>query len=73
MLISGNLHIYDVLWDFFKPEGIVIHVEKELFVYRKDDDFIYPQTDTFLDLEKEFEGRDVKDIIVYSPKFKQNQ
>ena len=73
ILANGNLHIYDVLWDFFKPEGVIIHVEKDVFVHYKDDDFIYPKTDTFLDLEKEFKGRDVKDIIVYSPKFKSNQ
>ncbi len=71
LLIKGNLHIYDVPWDAFKPEGIEVHVEGDVFVHRKEDDFIYPATDTFL--ENLFEEHDVKDIIYYSPKFKKNQ
>ena len=68
ILVNGNLHIYDALWSDFKPEGIIVHVEKELFVHRKEDDFIYPTTDRFI--ENLFEEYDVKDIIAYSPKFK---
>jgi hypothetical protein len=70
-LVNGNLHIYDVLWSAFKPEGIIVHVEGDLFVHRKEDDFIYPATDKFM--ENLFEEYDVKDIIAYSGKFKENQ
>ena len=68
ILVNGNLHIYDALWSDFKPEGIIVHVEGDLFVHRKEDDFIYPTTDRFI--ENLFEEYDVKDIIAYSPKFK---
>ncbi len=71
ILIDGNLHIYDVLWSQLKPEGVVVHVEEDLFIHRKEDDFIYPATDTFM--ENLFEDYDVKDIITYSTKFKTNQ
>ena len=71
ILVNGNLHIYDALWNDFKPEGVIIHVEGDLFVHRKEDDFIYPASDTFI--ENIFEKHDVKDIIVYSAKFKENQ
>jgi len=71
ILVSGNLHIYDALWTDFKPEGVIIHVEDDVFVHRKEDDFIYPASDTFM--ENLFEDHDVKDIIYRSPKFKSNQ
>ena len=71
ILINGNLHIYDALWTDFKPEGVVIHVEGDLFVHQKEEDFIYPASDKFI--ENLFEKHDVKDIITMSPKFKTNQ
>jgi hypothetical protein len=71
ILINGNLHIYDALWTDFKPKGIIIHVKGDVFVHQKEDDFIYPKTDTFI--ENLFEKYDVKDIILYSAKFKENQ
>jgi len=71
ILVNGNLHIYNVLWNQFKPEGIIVHVEGDLFVHEKGDNFIYPTTDRFI--ENLFEEHDVKDIIAYSPKFKKNQ
>jgi len=71
ILVSGNLHIYDVPWSAFKEEGVIVHVEGDVFVHQKEDDFIYPVTDTFM--ENLFEDHDVKDIIGYSAKFKQNQ
>ena len=69
ILINGNLHIYDVLLEQFKPEGVIIHVEGDVFIHQKEDDFIYPATDTFI--ENVFKKYDVKDIIAYSTKFKQ--
>ena len=71
ILINGNLHIYDVLLNQFKPEGTTIHVEGDVFIHQKEDDFIYPKTDTFI--ENLFEKYDVMDIIAYSAKFKENQ
>ena len=71
LLVSGNLHIYDALWNDFKPEGTTIHVEGDVFIHRKEDDFIYPKTDRFI--ENLFEEYDVKDIIAYSVKFKENE
>lgn len=71
LLIKGNLHIYDALWNSFKPDGILIHVEKDVFIHRKEADFIYPQTDMFI--EDVFEKYNVRDIIAYSKKFESNQ
>ena len=71
ILISGNLHIYNALWTDFKADGVVVHVEGDVFVHQEDDDFTYPKTDTFI--ENLFEKYDVKDIIYRSPKFKSNQ
>ena len=73
ILIKGNLHIYNVPWAFFDSKGVVIHVENDVFIYNTDEDFIYPKSDTFFDLKKTFEEQGVKDIIAYSPKFKQKQ
>lgn len=73
ILINGNLHIYDVPWSVFNPdgEGVMVHVEGDLFVHRKEDDFIYPASDRFM--ENLFENHEIQDIILYSPKFKSNQ
>lgn len=71
ILVSGNLHIYDVPFTTFKPDGIYVYVEGDVFVHNKEDDFIYPATDTFM--ENLFEEHDVKDIIYFSPKFEKNQ
>ncbi len=71
ILVSGNLHIYDVPWSSFKPEGIIVHVEKNVIIHQKEDDFIYPATDNFI--ENLFEDNNVEDIIYYSKKFKSNQ
>jgi hypothetical protein len=73
LLVKGNLHIYNVPWSFFKPEGLIIYVEGDVFVHQKEDDFIYPKTDTFIDLEERFMKQNVRDIIAYSPKFKSNR
>jgi len=71
ILVKGNLHIYDALWNQFKPEGTTIHVEGDVFIHQKEDDFIYPATDTFI--EDVFEKYDVKDIIAYSAKFNEKK
>ena len=71
ILVKGNLHIYDVLLNQFKPEGTTIHVEGDVFIHRKEDDFIYPSSDKFI--ENIFDKYDIKDIIAYSAKFKENQ
>jgi len=70
ILITGNLHIYDVPWSVFKSQGIIVHVEGDVIIHRKEDDFVYPKTDTFID--NLFDKYDVKDIIAYSQKFKEN-
>lgn len=66
IFVKGNLHIYDFSLDLFNPEGVIIHVEKDVFIHRKEDDFTYPETDTFI--ENIFAKQDVKDIIAYSTK-----
>ena len=71
ILVKGNLHIYDALWSQFKEEGVIIHVEGDVFIHRKEDDFTYPASDKFM--ENLFEEYDVVDIIAYSAKFKTNQ
>jgi len=71
LLITGNLHIYDILLTDFNPKGIEVHVEGDVFLHQKEDDFTYPESDRFI--ENIFDKYDVKDIIAYSPKFKQNQ
>ena len=71
ILVNGNLHIYDVLLNQFKPEGTTIHVEGDVFIHQKEDDFIYPSSDKFI--ENIFDKYDIKNIIAYSTKFKENQ
>jgi len=71
LLIKGNLHIYDVLLEQFKPDGIEVHVEGDVFFHQKEDDFIYPSSDKFID--NIFDKYNIKDIIAYSAKFKENQ
>lgn len=71
ILIKGNLHIYDVLLTDFNPDGIEVHVEGDVFFHQKEDDFVYPSSDKFI--ENIFDKYDIKDIICYSNKFFKNQ
>ena len=73
ILINGDLHTYSPMThELLKPEGVIIHVKGDAHFHSKDDDFIYNgEVDLFV--EDVFTEYDVKDIIAYSTKFKENQ